>query len=107
MTTSDTFHDLSLSLHGAVEVVHFDRRAYTVRRIFASLASDGETANLYLTPPEQEHWCGLFPDTFAPVPNKWGARGWTQVRLATIEPMELLPVLRAAWSNGGGSEPPE
>ncbi|MCR4265938.1 MmcQ/YjbR family DNA-binding protein [Nitratireductor sp. ZSWI3] len=107
MTTSDTFRDLSLSLQGSVEVAHFDRRAFKVRRIFASLAADGETANLYLTPPEQEYWRGLFPDTFAPVSNKWGARGWTQVRLATIGSMELLPALRAAWSNGGGSEPPE
>lgn len=105
MTTFDTFRDLSLSLIGTVEVAHFDRRAFKVHRIFASLASSGETANLYLTPSEQEHWCDLLPDTFSPVPNKWGARGWTQVRLTTIDPMELLPVLSAAWLNGGGIEP--
>jgi hypothetical protein len=105
MTTCDAFRGLALSLHGAVEVAHFDRRAFKVRRIFASLESGGETANLYLSPPEQEHWCDLLPDTFSPVPNKWGARGWTQVGLAKIEPMELLPALRAAWLNGGGTEP--
>lgn len=104
MTTGEAFRDLVLSLHDTVEVAHFDRRAFKVRRSFASLAPDGDTANLYLTPPEQEHWCDLFPETFAPVPNKWGARGWTQVRLAQIGPIDLLPALRGSWSNGGGSE---
>lgn len=104
MTTGEAFGELALSLRGTKEVAHFDRRAFKVRRIFASLAPYGDTANLYLTPPEQERWCDLFPEAFAPVPNKWGARGWTQVRLAQIKSVDLLPALRIAWSNCGGAE---
>ena len=95
---------LALALDGALEVPHFERRAFKVRRIFASLAPDEETANLFLTPLEQEHWCGLLPLAYAPVANKWGARGWTQVTLPQIDMDSLDPALRCAWGNGGGVE---
>ncbi|WP_430448596.1 MmcQ/YjbR family DNA-binding protein [Rhodophyticola sp.] len=104
MTTEEEFRELALSLHGTEEVAHFDRRAFKVRRIFASLEPNGDTANLYLTPPEQEQWCDIVPGAFAPVPNKWGSRGWTQVWLAHIKLDDLHAALRAAWSNCGGAE---
>lgn len=94
--------DLALSLAGTVEVPHFDRTAFKVRTIFATVPPDGNTANLRLTPDEQAHWCGLFPDAMAPVPNKWGQQGWTTVTLAAITPEDLGAVLRSAWRIGGG-----
>jgi hypothetical protein len=96
------FCKLALALERAFEVPHFERRAFKVRRIFASLAPDEETANLLLTPLEQEHWCSLLPEAFASVQNKWGARGWTTVALAQIDADSLGPALRGAWANGGG-----
>ncbi|NJM81451.1 MAG: MmcQ/YjbR family DNA-binding protein [Tabrizicola sp.] len=96
------FRALALALDGTLEVPHFERRAFKVRRIFASLAPSEETANLFLTPLEQEHWCGRLPDVFTPLPNNWGARGWTTITLAQIDADGLGPALRGAWVNGGG-----
>lgn len=105
MTKAD-FRRVVLALSGTQEVSHFEWRAFKVRRIFASLAPDDDTANLLLTPQEQEHWCGLLPMVYTPLANKWGARGWTQVALARIEADRIGPALRRAWENGGGAEKP-
>jgi hypothetical protein len=98
------FRRLALALDGTKEVPHFERRAFKVRRIFATLAPGEETANLLLTPLKQEHWCALLPEAFSPVPNKWGARGWTSATLAQIDGESLSPALRGAWANDGGTD---
>nr|WP_253949109.1 MmcQ/YjbR family DNA-binding protein [Mangrovicoccus sp. HB161399] len=89
---------------GAEARPHFDRTAYRVRKGFATLAPDRASANLFLSPEEQEHWCALLPGAFAPVPNKWGARGATTVTLDAIDEAALLPALRSAWRAAGGRE---
>jgi hypothetical protein len=96
--TAERFCKIALSLEGATEAAHFDRRAFRTRRIFATLAADGASANLCLTPDDQEHWCERLPDAVSPVPNRWGARGWTTVRLNRIDPADLETLLRIAWA---------
>ena len=52
-----------------------------------------------LTPDQQ---AGLIEDAseiFLPVPNKWGEKGVTLVRLAKVKPDVLAGALRMAWSN--------
>ena len=94
------FREAALSFAGVVEQPHFERRAFKAKRIFASLAPDGTSANILLTRDEQEHLCALHPDALAPVPNKWGQRGWTVLQL-TRTPDDLLPsLLAAAFRNG-------
>jgi hypothetical protein len=100
--TGSEFRRLALSYEGVVEVAHFERTAFRARRIFASLAADQKTANLYLTPEEQEFRCSVLPDAFSPVANKWGARGWTEVDLGKLAREDLEPALKVAWTNGGG-----
>jgi hypothetical protein len=73
MATAQDFRRVALSLAGTVEAPHFDRTAFKVRRIYATLTADGKTANLMLTPDEQALKCELAPDAFSPVPNP-GAR---------------------------------
>lgn len=48
-----------------------------MKRIYATLAADGLTANLKLTPDEQELKCLTVPEAFQSVPNAWGKQGWT------------------------------
>lgn len=93
---------MALALPAKVEVSHFDRQAFRARRIFCTLAASGQTANLCLAPDDQAHWCGLLPDALSPVPNRWRARGWTEVALERIEPADLDNLLRRAWLAGGG-----
>lgn len=101
MIDPDEFKRIALSFTGTIEAPHFDRAAFKVKRIFATLAADGRTANLKLDPGEQQLKCETAPNSFAPVPNAWGARGWTTVTLAAIRPDELRAALEIAWRHAG------
>lgn len=68
-----------------------------MRRIYATLAADGDTANLMFTPDEQALKCELAPGTFTPVPNAWGARGATTAKLSALSVPELQDALTIAW----------
>ena len=97
MATADDFRRLALGLQGTVEAPHFDRAAFKVARIYATLSADGLTANFRLTPDEQGFKCMLAPDAFAPVPNAWGRQGWTVARLSALTEADLADALAAAW----------
>ncbi|MES2752766.1 MAG: MmcQ/YjbR family DNA-binding protein [Pseudomonadota bacterium] len=99
MTSARDLRRIALSLEGTTEAPHFDRAAFRVARIYVTLAADGRTANLKLTPDEQEFKCLLAPDAFAPVPNAWGKQGWTTMTLAALDAVELKKSLQAAWQH--------
>jgi len=88
-----------LSLDGTSEAPHFDRQAFKVARIFATLASDGLTANLKLTPDEQEFKVMLAPEAFLPIDNAWGRQGWTTVVLEQLSVEELKTALQMAYAH--------
>jgi hypothetical protein len=50
MTTSADLRRLALSLEGTTEAPHFDRTAFKAKRIYVTLAPDGDTANFMLSP---------------------------------------------------------
>lgn len=92
---------IALSLPEVTEKPHFDRAAFRVNvaggRIFVTLASDGETANLMLSREEQDMLCTAEPDIFKPVPNKWGEKGATIIVLARADMLTLKSGLVMAW----------
>jgi hypothetical protein len=97
MATVWDFRRIALSLEGTTEGPHFERTAFKVRRIYATLAPDGRTANLMLTPDEQDLKCEVAPEAFSPIPNAWGARGATTAILARLTIAELRQALEMAW----------
>jgi hypothetical protein len=97
MATSKDLRRIALSLDGTTEATHFDRSAFKVARIYATLAADGRTANLKLTPDEQEFKCMMAPEAFQPVPNAWGKQGWTTAKLSALGSAELKAALEKAW----------
>lgn len=97
MTSASQFRRIALALDGVIEAPHFDRTAFKVARIFATLAADGRSFNLKLEPEEQEFKCMAAPDIFTPVPGGWGRQGWTAVSLAKIGVAELKQSLEMAW----------
>lgn len=99
MATARDLRRIALSLEGTTEAPHFDRAAFKVARIYVTLAADGRTANLKLSPEEQEFKCLLAPDAFAPVPNAWGKQGWTTLSLAALGVAELRNALETAWQH--------
>jgi YjbR len=101
MATGDDLRRIALSLEGVSEAPHFDRAAFKVARIFATLAHDGKTANLKFAPDEQAFKCLLAPDAFAPIANAWGRQGWTVAQLSLLDEASLRAALEMAWRHGG------
>jgi hypothetical protein len=97
MANARDLRRIAMSLQGTTEAPHFDRAAFRVNRIYATLAADGRTANLMLSPEEQEFKCMLAPEAFAPVPGGWGKNGATTVTLSAVNTTELKDVLEIAW----------
>ncbi|PPC89767.1 MAG: hypothetical protein CTY36_15440 [Methylocystis sp.] len=97
MASSHDFRRIALSLEGTREAPHFDRTAFKVARIYATLAADGLTANVKFTPEEQAFKSMMAPQGFAPVPNAWGRQGWTTILLAAMDVSELRDTLETAW----------
>jgi hypothetical protein len=99
--TAADFRRIALSLPNTAEGSHFHVPDFRVGgKIFATLAyqKDG-FGNLVLTPEQQAGMIEDAPDIFLPVPNKWGEKGSTMVRLAKVKPDVLEGALRIAWSN--------
>jgi hypothetical protein len=95
--TAARFRSLALSFAGAYDAPHFDRTAFrTKRRIFATLAADGATANLMFDPEQQEVICGALPGAFSPVPGGWGRMGATTVDLRVVSEQDLAGALTEA-----------
>jgi hypothetical protein len=100
MADAATFRRIALSLDGAAEYPHFDRRAFKARVTFATLAPDEKTANIKFAPDEQALKCTVAPDAFAPLDNAWGRRGWTRTILAALSEEELRAALEMAYRLG-------
>jgi hypothetical protein len=97
MADADDVRRLALALEGTREAPHFDRAAFKVARIFATLAADGRSVNFRFRPDEQELKCLLAPEVFSPIPNAWGRQGWTRMDLAGATLADLQGALEMAW----------
>jgi hypothetical protein len=97
MATAKDFRKIALAIEGTTEAPHFERTAFKARRIYASLAPDGLTANLRFPPEEQEFRCTAQPDAYRKIPNKWGDAGWTTATLSALTVEELGVALTSAW----------
>lgn len=106
MSNAEDLRSIALSLPGTTEVPHFDRAAFRVNRIYATLAPDGLSANLKLTPDEQEFKVALAPHIFAPVPNAWGRQGWTVMTLTEATVDDLRAALEMAHAHAVPKTPP-
>ena len=105
MATAAQFRRIALGLEGTSEAPHFDRAAFKVARIYATLAADGRTANLKLVLDEQQLKCLTAPAAFKPVPNAWGRQGWTSVTLSQLPAAELQAALETAWRHAVPKKP--
>jgi hypothetical protein len=97
MVSTERFRELALALKGTTEVPHVDRAAFrTTRRIFATLAPTGRSANLFLGPELQTLLTRARPTMFAALPNAWGQQGWTTAHLDHVDEGALKDALVAA-----------
>lgn len=99
MADAADLEEIACGLEGTQSHPHFDRKAFKARRIYATLAADGRTANLKLAPDEQELKCLTHPGAFSPVPGGWGRQGWTTCNLSQVTRAELASALAAAHAD--------
>jgi hypothetical protein len=99
MISAAEFRTLALRLDGVEATPHFDRVAFRVVRNFATLAPDRKTVNFKFAPDEQAMKCTVHPEVFSPVPNAWGAQGWTTAVLSKLSAAEARAALETAWQH--------
>lgn len=99
MASVSEFRDIAMSLPDVVEAPHFDRAAFRVKRIFATLDVQGISANMKFTPDEQEFKCQLAPDVFRPIDNAWGRQGWTTLLLQPATGDDLRAAIEMAYAH--------
>ena len=90
---------LVLALPEATQSSHFGNMDFRVRnKIFASHPKP-ETLVLKLTPEQQEMLVETESTIFAPLPNKWGEKGWTNASIAALDKATARSALTMAWGN--------
>ncbi|HEU0123470.1 MAG TPA: MmcQ/YjbR family DNA-binding protein [Bryobacteraceae bacterium] len=97
--TANGFRKLALQLPEAVEGSHHGVADFRVEtKIFATLAYENTGCGvLLLTPEQQEGMIADAPGIFSPVPNAWGRKGATLVKLSAVKADILAAALRTAW----------
>lgn len=97
---ADTAREMALDMPGTAEKPHFGRPSYSVKKkIYVTLWKDEERAVLKLTPVQQADLADQYPDVFAPVPNKWGTHGWTNVLMPFCSERLFRYAMDLAWRN--------
>lgn len=80
----DQFVGLILAVDGVAEASHFGKRDFRLgKKIIASLPG-ADHAVFNFTPERQAMAIDLWPSIFSPVPNAWGAKGWTRAHLPAL-----------------------
>ena len=97
MMSPARFRELALSFPQAREKPHFEKTAFFVKKIFASLDDKGAQACLLLTPEDQAAFCGIDAAAIYPAPNKWGLQGATIVELNKAEEAIVKDALVCAY----------
>jgi hypothetical protein len=99
MANAESFTRTAVALPDVLAAPHFERTAFKVKRIFATLASNGKSANLNFTPDEQELKCMVAPALFHRIDNGWGRQGWTTMWLAEATDEDVRAALEMAHAH--------
>jgi len=104
MASPEEFTAIAMSLPGTVSAPHFDRIAFKVKRTYATLAADGQTANLKFLPEEQEFKCMMAPEVFRVIDNGWGRQGWTTLDIVAASTDDIAAALAMAHVHAVGKK---
>ena len=97
---AQTAREMALDMPGTAEKEHFGRPSYSVKKkIYMTLWIDDGRAVMKLTVDQQTSLHEEYPDAFAPVPNKWGGHGWTNVFYDHISERLFRYAMDLAWRN--------
>ena len=101
MIDKNAFRAMALSFQHTEEVTHFERIGFKItgKRMFSSYLEKDNTANIFLSPAEQELFCKMDSKNIYPVPNKWGEKGATTFELNNVEKNILSEGLLSAYND--------
>ncbi len=95
-----TARDMALEMPGTAEKDHHGRPSFSVKKkIYMTLWPEDRKAVMKFTLQQQSMLGEEHPDAFAPVPNKWGQHGWTEVHMGHITERLFRFALDLAWRN--------
>ncbi|MFT3750706.1 MAG: MmcQ/YjbR family DNA-binding protein [Agriterribacter sp.] len=97
--TKNEFTDLALSFPWTESHPHFERIGFKItgKRMFATYLEKDNTANIFLTPEEQDVFCKINAGIY-PVPNKWGEKGATTFLLGKVPKAIIAEALLSAYN---------
>jgi len=100
MIDMKVFESMALSLPHTEEVPHFERVGFKIsgKRMFATYLEKNNTANIFLSCPEQILFCKIDGKSIYPVPNKWGEKGATTFELNSVTPQLVMEALLSAYN---------
>ena len=98
MVTVDDVKELIRSFPEVTEAPHFEKLSFRVnKKILATLTPDGKLLTVKLSLIDQSAFSSFDKLIIYPVPNKWGAQGWTQINLEKIRKAMLKDAVTAAY----------
>lgn len=97
---SQTARAMALDMPGTAEKEHFGRPGYSVKKkTYLTVWTEEQRAVMKLTPHQQAAFCEEHPDAFAPLQQKLGLHGWTNVYMAHISERLFRYAMDLAWRN--------
>jgi predicted DNA-binding protein (MmcQ/YjbR family) len=94
-----TLRKLAFAFEGVTEQPHFEKTSFrTVKKIFATFDEKHNRACLKLPVNDQNVFCLVDQTVIYPVPNKWGAQGWTLIELGKVRKDVLKHALTIAYN---------
>jgi hypothetical protein len=101
MISEKGFAELALSFPGTEQTPHFERTGFKVtgKRMFTTYLAKNNTANIFLTPKEQQVFSKMSVGNIYPVPNKWGEKGATTFELNKVPKEIVMEALLSAYND--------
>lgn len=100
MATIDTLRRICLAYEETTEEPHFEKTSFRVKKkIFVTYGSKTDEACVLLRPDQQSVYCSIDSSVIYPVPNKWGLKGATFIRLKNIKISLLKDMVNTSYCN--------
>jgi hypothetical protein len=105
MVTIEEVRKLSLALPDAVELPHFERTSFRIKKkIFSTLDVKENRACLMLSEIDQSVFSAYDNTIVYPVPNAWGKKGATYFELKKVRKSVLKDALQKAYDKATASK---
>lgn len=100
MISFDFVREFALSLPESIELPHFEKTSFRIKnKIFATYGEKDNILCVLLSPEDQHVFCSVDKISIYPVPNKWGLKGATYIRLNTVQKDILIDAVITSYCN--------